>query len=55
MTKKDYIAFARVIGGIMGPSERALVASTVAKVCQADNPRFSLSVFYSACNVVDKQ
>ena len=52
MTKKDYIAFARMIRVNMRKLDgftRDFVINSIAQVFENDNPRFNRAKFYEAC------
>ena len=51
MSKKDYIAFARIVKDIPDENTRRMVAVRMATHLLADNERFDHVRFFGACDV----
>lgn len=58
MTRKDFIKLAAACKLIARRPERLRVATMLAEICQADNPRFDEKRFFAACGtpeLIEKQ
>lgn len=49
MTRKDYVAAAKVISQVKDKQDKTLLVSTFSELFQNDNPLFDYSRFKKAC------
>jgi hypothetical protein len=48
MTRKDYVALAKIVGAIKNQGDRTKTIMRVCAWCKAENPRFNAGIFRKA-------